>query len=163
MIDGLKLTFPGNELRKVLGERIAEHRRCAERWRREVSRTKEDENAPLLPDYMCEHEEQKHLWRAEVLAFIRDHIQVQETYRVGASDLEFGEVFPPKPGSVEQEEYEQRTALAFRLEQLTRRVGELASGRHSWATFLDRETADRYKASQVEVENGAEIIRIDQR
>ena len=43
MIDGLKLTFSGEELRKVLDQRIASHLRGAERWRRELSRTKDDE------------------------------------------------------------------------------------------------------------------------
>ena len=77
MIDGLKLTFSGEQLRKLLEERIADHGRCAERWRREQSRTKEDEteDAPLLPEHMCEHEAQKHLWRADVLVFIREHIE----------------------------------------------------------------------------------------
>jgi hypothetical protein len=149
-----------------LGERIADHDRQAERWRRELLRTKEDEteDAPLLPDHMCEHEEQRHLWRSDVLAFIRDHIEAQETYRVGAGDLEFGELSPPKPGSVEQEDYEERMALPFRLEQLTKRVGELSCGRLSSAGFRDYETPDGYTVSRVDiVENGPEIIRIDRK
>lgn len=83
MIDGLKLTFSGEELRKVLQERITYHSRCAARWRHELGRTKEDEteDAPLLPDHMCEHAEQKHLWRVDALTFIRDHIEAQESRR----------------------------------------------------------------------------------
>ena len=165
MIDGLKLTFSGEELRKVLQERIADHGRCAEKWRCELGRTKEDEteDAPLFPDHICEHAEQKHLWRVDVLAFIREHIEARETYRVGAGDLEFAELLPPRPGTVEQEDFEERTALPFRLEQLTKRVGELASGRLSWREMHDYETPDGYKVTRVDVENGPEIIRIDKK
>ena len=164
MIDGLKLTFSGEELRKVLDQRIASHLRGAERWRRELSRTKDDEteDAPLVPDHICEHEEQKHLWRVDVLTFIRDHVDAQETYRVGAGDVEFGELSPPRPGSVEQEEFEERMALPFRLEQLTKRVGELASSGVSWAGMQACEMPGGYKVSRVDVENGPEIIRIEQ-
>ena len=129
MIDGLKLTFSGEELRTLFEERIAYHDKCAQRWRSEQSRTTESEteDAPLLPEHMCAHEEEKHMWRAEVLGLIRDHIEAEETYRVGAADVEFGELLPPKPGSVEQAEYEERTPYGFHLEQLTKRVGALAS------------------------------------
>ena len=144
MIDGLKLTFSGEELRKVLEERIAYHDKCAERWRREQLRTKEDEteDAPLLPDQMCEHEEEEHTWRSDVLGFIRDHIDAQESYRVGAGDVEFGELLPPKPGSVEQAEYEERTRSAFSLEQLAKRVGQLAPLGFCAAMTRDDETPD---------------------
>ena len=163
MIDGLRLTFSGEELHKVLEERIAYHDTCAERWWREKLRTKEDEteDAPLLPNHMCEHEEEEHTWRSDVLAFIRDHIEGHETYRVGATDVEFGELLPPKPGSVEQAEYEERNRGAFNLEQLTRRVGELAScGLHAAMTSA-YEPPDGYKVSRVETEDGPEIIRIE--
>ena len=163
MIDGLKLTFSGEELRKLLEERIANHTGCAERWRWEQSRTKESEtdDAPLLPDHMCEHEEEKHMWRADVLGFVRDHIEALETYRVGAADVEFGELLPPKPGLVEQAEYQERTAYGFQLEQLTKRVGELASRGFCPAVTNGYEPPDAYKVSRVEVEDGPEITRID--
>jgi hypothetical protein len=165
MNDGLKLTFSGEELRKLLEERIAYHDRCADRWRREQLRTKEDEteDAPLLPDHMCEHEEDEHTWRSEVLGFIRDHIDGHETYRLGAADVEFGELFPPKPGSVEQAEYEDRTRYAFNLEQLTKRVGELASRGFCAALTGAYETPDGFKVSRVDVEGGPEIVRIDRK
>lgn len=54
-------------------------------------------------------------------------------------------------------------ALPFRLEQLTKRVGELASGRLSWRDMQDYETPDGYKVTRVDVENGPEIIRIDRK
>ena len=163
MIDGLKLTFSGNELRNLLEERIAYHDKCAQRWQWEQSRTEESEteDAPLLPEHMCEHEEEKHMWRADVLRFIRDHIEANEIYRVGAADVEFGELMPPKPASVEQVEYEERTPYRFHLEQLTKCVGELASTRVRCGRDEQLESPDGYRASRVDVENGPEIIRID--
>jgi hypothetical protein len=106
MTDGLKLTFSGVELRRLLEERIADHQRCADRWTHEKSRTPEDEteDAPLLPDHICTNEAERHAWRAEVLQFIRDHVETDETYRLSASDLEFGELLPAKPGWLEQDE-----------------------------------------------------------
>ena len=156
MIDGLKLTFAGEELRKLLEERIADHDRCAERWRGEQSRTKEDEaeDAPLLPEHICEHEEERHLWRAAILGFIRDHLEARETYRVSAADLEFGELLPPKPEWIEQDEYEERNAVRFHLEQLTTRTGELAADRFCAAATYRDERSDSDKVTRVEVENG---------
>jgi hypothetical protein len=165
MIEGLKLTFSGDELRKVLEERIAYHDRCADRWRREQTRTNEDEteDAPLLPEHMCEYEEEEHMWRSEALGFIHDHIEPQETYRVGAADVEFGELLPIKPGSVEQAEYEERNRSSFHLERISKRLGELASGGLCAAMTGSYETRDGYKVSRVDVENGPEIIRIERK
>ena len=163
MIDGLKLTLSGEELRKLLEERIAYHDRCAERWKREQLRTKEDETeeAPLLPDQMCEHAEDEHTWRSEVLGFIREHIEGGEVYRLGAADVEFGELLPPKPGSVEQADYEDRTRMAFNLERLVKSVDRLASHGFSPAMMTPYETPDGYKVSRVDVDGGPEIIRVD--
>ena len=88
MIDGLKLTFTGDELRRLLEARIASHNMSADRWRSEESRTPESEteDAPLLPDHICEHETERHEWRASVLEFIRSHIEQQATYCLGAAD-----------------------------------------------------------------------------
>ena len=161
MIDGLKLTFAGVELRKLLEERIAFHNMSADRWRSEQSRTPESEteDAPLLPDHICEHETERHEWRASVLEFIRIHIEPQATYRLGAVDLEFGELLPPKPASIEQEDYEERTAVGFHLGRLAKRVGELACT--SAAAAAGYELPAPYKATRVDVEDGPEIIRID--
>lgn len=77
MIEGLKLTMSGEEIRTLLEERIRGHERCAERWKREQTRTVEDqtEDEPLLPDHMCENEAARHEWRMEVLGFIREHVE----------------------------------------------------------------------------------------
>ena len=116
MIDGLKLTITGEELRSLLDRRIHSHRRSADYWKREQERTpdQQTEDEPLLPDHMCANEAERHEWRAEVIAFIRDHIEARETYRVGEADLAFGELLPDKPGWLE-EEYEERTTSDFSL------------------------------------------------
>src|SRR5262245_23958177 len=107
MIDGLRLTISGEELRRLLDERIEDHERCVARWKREQARTPEEqtEDQPLLPEHMCEHEADRHEWRADVLGFMRDHIEAAEVYRLGEPDLLFGELLPAKPWAIEQEEY----------------------------------------------------------
>lgn len=127
MIDGLRLTFSGEELRTLLDQRVRSHEDRADRWTAETSRTAEDETdeAPLLPERMCEHEAERHSWRAALLAFIRDHIDAGETYRLAAADLEYAELLPEKPGWVEQGENEQRTRIGFNLERLVKAVNGL--------------------------------------
>lgn len=122
MIEGLKLTFSGEELRKLLEARIDDHRACADRWAHEKARTPEDatEDAPLLPEHMCANEAERHDWRADVLRFIRDHLEPAETYRLGAADLEIGDLLPSKPEWLEQDEDEERTRVGFALERMTK-------------------------------------------
>lgn len=118
MIDGLKLTMSGKELRRLLERRAHRHDEKATWWSRQSHRKKEDEtdDAPLLPGPMCEYEAERCAWRARVLLFIRDHVDAAESYRLGADDLEFGELLPETPGGVEQEEY--WAALAQPREQV---------------------------------------------
>ena len=127
MIDGLRLTISGEELRGLLDERIEDHERCVAHWKREQARTPEEqtEDEPLLPEDICEHEAERHEWRANVLGFIRDHIEAAEAYRLSEADLLFGELLPAKPWAIEQEEFEERTRVGFQLERLTRKVGEI--------------------------------------
>ena len=110
-IDGLKLTMSGEEVRRLLEQRIDDHRRRAQRWKREQARTAEQqtEDEPLLPNEICANEAERHTWRAGVLGFIRDHIDPTDAYRLGEADLLFAELLPEKPWWVEQEEYEERT------------------------------------------------------
>jgi hypothetical protein len=124
MIDGLKLTLSGEELRTLLARRADEHRQMADSWKQEASRTPEQqtEEAPLLPEHMCEYEAERHEWRAEVLDFLSEHLEPVEVYRLDEADLEFGELLPRKPGALEQEEYEERNRVGFGLERLVRRV-----------------------------------------
>jgi hypothetical protein len=99
MIDGLKVTLTGDELLRRLDERITAHRASAEHWDREAARTADDQNPDvvLLPTHICENEAERHEWRAEVLEFVREHLDQSETYRLGEADLEFAELLPPEP------------------------------------------------------------------
>lgn len=124
MIDGLKLTMTGEDLRSYLKENAERHRERAARWNRERERMPEEqtEDAPLLPEQICEHEAQRHEWRADVMDFCREHLEPAEVYRLGESDLEFGEILPPKPDIVAQVEYEERNRIGFALERLRRHL-----------------------------------------
>jgi len=124
MIDGLKLTLTGDELRGLMARRVTEYRAAATRWFRERQRTAADqtEDAPLLPEHMCENEAERLEWRADVLEFLRDHLEPLEVYRLGEDDLEFADILPPRPGWLEQAEYEERTQVGFSLERIARRV-----------------------------------------
>ena len=135
MIDGLRLTIPGEELRRRLEERIADHRHRAEDWKHEQARTPEEQTEEsLLPEQMCENEAERHEWRADVLEFIREHVEGGEIYRLGEADLAFAEVLPAKPWSVEQDEWEERRAVGFNLERLVKTLD-----RSRWATpFSER-------------------------
>ena len=123
-IDGLKLAFRGGELRTLLDERRREHEERAARWRHELTRGPQDqtEDAPLLPDHMYENGAKEHDWRAEVAAFIRDHIDADEVYQLGQADLEFGEILPEKPGWMKQDEFEERSRVGFSLERIAKRI-----------------------------------------
>jgi hypothetical protein len=141
MIDGLKVTMTRQELRALLERRIESHKRSADRWKSELARTPEEqtEDEPLLPEHICENEAERHEWRADVLGFIRDHVDASETYALGEDDLAFGELLPIKPGWVEQEEYEERNRVGFQLERLTKTAGEMTAAHFAFAA---RSSAD---------------------
>ena len=178
MIDGLKLTFSGAELRTLLDVRIQEHVQRADWWRREETRTEEDasEDAPLLPSHMCENEAERHAWRSSVLAFIRDHVEAGETYRLDAAALEFGELLPVMPGWLAQDEYEKQTAVGFGLERLTKTVDGLATTTrgllHSYASAQPAnsvpggeiiEETDEVITTRVDTGGGPEVIAIQRK
>ena len=127
MIEGLRLTVPGEELRRLLEQRVVEHQRRADWWKGELARAPEEqtEEHPLMPEQICENEAERHEWRGAVLEFIRDRIESAEIYRLGEADLRFGELLPETPGWLEQEEYEERTSVGFHLERLSKNVGEI--------------------------------------
>jgi len=124
MVDGLKVTIAGEELRELLAKRANEHRDQGRWWKSQSARAGEEqtEEASLLPEQMCDNEAEREEWRAAVLTFLREHLEPLEVYRLGHSDLEFAELLPPKPGNLEQEEYEERTAVGFQLGRLAKRV-----------------------------------------
>ena len=179
MIDGLRLTVSGQELRALLTGSIARHEESANWFRNETQRTADDasEDEPQLPEHMCEYEARRHTWRAAVLSFVREHVDAGETYRLSAADLEHGELLPPPPGEVEQQEYEERTRVGFNLERLVKSVDHLA---FNVSASLDRRTeppagqgsvmragvieeTDEYRTSRIDVEGGPEIIQIERK
>lgn len=141
VVDGLKLTFTADELRQLLARRIQYHERCAKRWKDEQERTPEDqtEEAPLLPDHMCANEQERHEWRQDVLAFIRDHVDASKSYRLCDADLAFGELMPQMPGWMEQDEYEKERGTAFNLERLTKEIGRVVPALVHLAERRDRD------------------------
>ena len=77
MINGLQSTIPGEEVRRLLAQRMDER---AVWWKREQARTPEEqtEDEPLMPEHICENEAERHEWRGAVLEFIRDRIESAE-------------------------------------------------------------------------------------
>lgn len=130
MIEGLKLTMTGEEIRSRLDERIKDHEHAVEHYKREATR-EPDPNVEydcVLPEHMCEFEQEFHEWRAETLAYIREHIESSEVYRLGPADLEFGELLPEKPGMVEQDEFERENRIGLSMERIAREIGGSSSG-----------------------------------
>lgn len=133
MIEGLKLTMTGEEIRKRLAERIEQHQQLVAHYEREATREPDpkDDYDFVLPEHMCEYEQELHGWHAEALTYIRDHIEGGEIYRLGPADLAFGELLPQKPGLVEQEEYESEQRVGCSLERIASQIGRSSFGRDS--------------------------------
>lgn len=85
--------------------------------------TQQTADEPLLPDEMCANEAERHTWCAGVLAFIHDHIDSAEVYRLGEADLAFAELLPRDAAVRRAEEYEERTSVGLQLERLTKGIG----------------------------------------
>jgi hypothetical protein len=130
MIEGLKLTITGEEVRKRLAERIKRHQQLVAQYKREATREPDpkDDFDFVVPEHMCEYEQELHGWRAEALTYIREHIEGGEIYRLGPADLAFGELLPQKPAMVQQEEYEREQRVGFSLELIAREMGRSSFG-----------------------------------
>ena len=130
MIEGLKLTMTGEEVRKRLAERIKHHQELVAHYMKEAAREPDpkDEYDFVLPEHMCEYEQELHGWHAEALTYIREHIEGGEIYRLGPEDLAFGELLPQKPGLVQQEEYEREERVGFSLERIAKEMGRSSFG-----------------------------------
>jgi len=105
VINGLKVTLPGSELLALLQQRIDGHQVEADWWTREQHRMIGDQtdDAPLLPERLCEREAQRHEWRARVLTFLKDHLAVGAAYCLSEAEVE--ELLPGKPAWLEQAGY----------------------------------------------------------
>jgi hypothetical protein len=130
MIEGLKLTMTGEQVRKRLAVRIKQHEQLVTHYMKEAAREPDpnDDYDFVLPEHMCEYEQELHGWHADALTFIREHIEGGETYRLGPADLAFAELLPPKPGLVRQEEYERQERVGFSLERIAKEIGRTSFG-----------------------------------
>jgi hypothetical protein len=108
IVQGLRLHVSGKELAVRLGERIRWHRQrgdlLIEHMKRltEVERDATDELAKALTAYtsprlVMEKELRDHQERAAFLAFLRDHLSLEDVYRLDSSDLKIAEILPDKP------------------------------------------------------------------
>jgi hypothetical protein len=129
MIDGLKLTFAGDELHRLLHERAETHRAAVARIKLEQRADREPTiDCPLLPEHIVEELIDRHEWRSEILDFIRTHIDTAETYRLGSDDLEFADLLPEAPDSFEEDEYDSQSRLAFQVGRIATALSGLRHG-----------------------------------
>ena len=107
VVDGLKLTMTGIELRALLVDAAKARVRLADHWKREAARAP-DEKKPgrksRLPGRVCEIEAERQEWRAEMLDFLKNHVDASATYWLGRDDLEFGDLLPEEPDWLEEDE-----------------------------------------------------------
>ncbi len=93
MIDGLKLTMSGIELRTKLDERIRWHTQCAADYGAQLNDRGDDDHA-LLPTSVLEGEIGRSRDQIETLTLIREHIVADEIYLLGEFDLRFADLLP---------------------------------------------------------------------
>ena|SRR5688572_13268377 len=124
MIDGLKVSLTGEELRQLMDERAASFRASAERWNGENRRSSDDEtdDAPLLPEHICKNQAAHDEWRASVLTFLRERVDASEVYRLGLADLKYLEFLPAEPEWLGPEESEGSTDNAADLGPFAQRI-----------------------------------------
>jgi hypothetical protein len=107
VIDGLKLTLSGSELRALLADAAKARLRLADHWKKEAARSPDDKKAAgksRLPDRICEKEAERQEWRAEMLTFLKNHVDASATYWLGRDDLDFGDLVPEEPDWLEEED-----------------------------------------------------------
>ena len=107
IVDGLKLTMTGVELRALLVDAVKARVRLADHWKKEAARAPEERKAggtSRLPGRICEKEAERQEWRAEMLTFLKNHVDASATYWLGRDDLEFGDLLPEEPDWLEEDE-----------------------------------------------------------
>jgi hypothetical protein len=93
VIEGLKLTMTGAQLRSQIEERIRWHQGEIGRMSKQLKSATGDESVPY-PGRMLENEIGRAERQIETLAFIRDYIVAEEVYRLGEFDLRFADLLP---------------------------------------------------------------------
>ena len=99
MIDGLKLTMPGDALKAKLANRIRKHETALEKYRADLKMDPKDQTDehPWLPEHILESMIDERTDRIAALTLIYDHIASGETYLLDKADLQFAELLPPPP------------------------------------------------------------------
>jgi hypothetical protein len=93
VIDGLKLTMTGLQLKAMLDERIKVHARIAADYARQLKASDEAREIALSEDTLEREIERAHA-QIEVLTLIRDYTVADETYQLGEFDLRFADLLP---------------------------------------------------------------------
>ena len=94
MIEGLKLTMTGVQLRMNLEGRISWHQGEIRRMAKQLKDRNGREDECPYPDSMLEGEISRAERQIEVLSLIRDYIVADEVYRLGEFDLRFADLLP---------------------------------------------------------------------
>jgi len=106
MIEGLKVDLTGEELRRLLEQRIKHHKEVAAdcdqrqfRLRAVTTPNPEDTEEQLAaawPPYVehLDRRGERHRDRAEAMQFLHDHLISHEIYRVGQEELELLQLWP---------------------------------------------------------------------
>ena len=102
-IEGLMLTISGDEMQRLLDERIADHQRSLAYWNDEITRAAGGQTVPGA-DQLIAREAIRHQWRIDVLTFIREHVETVDNYRIGERDLLFAELLPARPWLLERDD-----------------------------------------------------------
>jgi len=97
VIDGLKLTMTGAQLRSNLEERIRWHQTEMDRMAEQLKTHRSLVEGPYA-DRLLEDEISRAQRRIDVLTFIRDYIVADEVYRLGEFDLRFADLLPDDDG-----------------------------------------------------------------
>jgi hypothetical protein len=108
IVQGIKLQVTGRELVVRLGERIKWHRERGDalivqmKRLQEVEREAAGELVTMLGRYesprtLLEKRLREHQERASFLMFLRDHVNVADTYRLDSTDLRMTEILPNQP------------------------------------------------------------------
>jgi hypothetical protein len=108
IVQGIRLNVTGRELAVRLGERIRWHRERGDALIEQMKRLPDLERdgvhdlATVLghydsPRHFLERKLREHQERASFLAFLRDHIAQEVTYRLDSGDLRITEILPDRP------------------------------------------------------------------
>lgn len=96
MIDGLKITMRGEELKQKIGERIAHHNDEVRRFKAELARTplEHTSDRPFLSASYCRSEMGRHSGRVTVLTLISSYLLADEVYLLNETDLRSADLWP---------------------------------------------------------------------